>query len=103
NFEIQLVKNATLSGAAYSVVASDANVMFDVNATAMTGGTIVQIEYVAGSNHGQSVLNSVSTFNWDYQLGASLAGVSDVYTIGVRVLSGTGDIIGSLTFYDLTQ
>jgi hypothetical protein len=103
SFEIRLVKNATLSGAAYSVVASDANVMFDVNATAMTGGTIVQIEYVAGTNQGQTVLNSVSTFNWDYQLGASLAGVSDVYTIGVRTISGTGDIIGSLTFYDLTQ
>jgi hypothetical protein len=103
SFEIQLVKNATLSGAAYSVVASDANVMFDVNATAMTGGTIVQIEYVAGTNQGQTVLNSVSTFNWDYQLGASLAGVSDVYTIGVRTISGTGDVIGSLTFYDLTQ
>jgi hypothetical protein len=103
SFEIQLVKNATLSGAAYSVVASDANVMFDVNATAMTGGTIVQIEYVAGTNQGQTVLNSISTFNWDYQLGASLAGVSDVYTIGVRTISGTGDVIGSLTFYDLTQ
>ena len=103
SFEIQLVKNATLSGAAYSVVASDANVMFDVNATAMTGGTIVQIEYVAGTNQGQTVLNSVSTFNWDYQLGASLAGVSDVYTIGVRTISGTGDVIGSLSFFDLTQ
>jgi hypothetical protein len=103
SFEIQLVKNATLSGAAYSVVASDANVMFDVNATAMTGGTIVQIEYVAGTNQGQTVLNPVSAFNWDYQLGASLAGVSDVYTIGVKTISGTGDVIGSLTFYDLTQ
>jgi hypothetical protein len=103
SFEIQLVKNATLSGAAYSVVASDANVMFDVNATAMTGGTIVQIEYVAGTNQGQTVLNPVSAFNWDYQLGASLAGVSDVYTIGVKTISGTGDVIGALTFYDLTQ
>jgi hypothetical protein len=41
SFEIQLVKNATLSGAAYSAVASDANVEFDVAATAITGGTIV--------------------------------------------------------------
>ena len=43
------------------------------------------------------------SFNWDYQLGASLTGTSDVYTIGVRVFTGTGDIIGSLTFYDLTE
>jgi hypothetical protein len=103
NFEIQLVKNATLTGAAYSTVASDANVEFDVSSTAMSGGTIVQIDYAASSNQGTTALNPLSAFNWDYQLGASLAGVSDVYTIGVRVLSGTGDIIGSLTFYDLTQ
>jgi hypothetical protein len=103
SFEIQLVKNATLTGASYSAVASDANVEFDVSSTAMSGGTIVQIDYVAGSNQSQTVLNPVSLFDWDYQLGASLAGVSDVYTIGVRTLSGTGDVIGSLTFYDLTQ
>ena len=103
NFEIQLVKNATLTGASYSAVASDANVEFDVAATAMTGGTICQIEYAASSNQGTTALNPLSAFNWDYQLGASLAGVSDVYTIGVKTFSGTGDIIGSLTFYDLTQ
>jgi hypothetical protein len=103
SFEIQLVKNATLTNASYNAVASDANVQFDVAATAMTGGTIVQVDYAAGTNQGQTVLNPVSVFNWDYQLGASLAGVSDVYTIGVRTISGTGDAIGSLTFYDLTQ
>ena len=103
NFEIQLVKNATLTGASYSAVASDANVEFDVAATAMSGGTIVQIDYAASSNQGTNPLNPISAFNWDYQLGASLAGVSDVYTIGVKTFSGTGDIIGSLTFYDLTQ
>jgi hypothetical protein len=103
NFEIQLVKNATLTGAAYSTVASDANVQYDVSSTAMSGGTIVQIDYAASSNQGTTALNPVSAFNWDYQLGASLAGTSDVYTVGVRVFTGTGDIIGSLTFYDLTQ
>ena len=103
DFEIQLVKNATLTGASYSAVASDANVEFDVAATAMTGGTICQIEYAASSNQGTSPLNPIAAFNWDYQLGASLAGDSDVYTIGVKTFSGTGDIIGSLTFYDLTQ
>ena len=103
NFEIQLVKNATLTGAAYSTVASDANVQYDVSSTAMSGGTIVQIDYAASSNQGTTALNPVSAFNWDYQLGASLAGTSDVYTVGVRVFTGTGDIIGSLTFLDLTE
>jgi hypothetical protein len=103
SFEIQLVKNATLTNASYNAVASDANVEFDVAATAMTGGTIVQVDYAASSNQGTTALNPIAAFNWDTQLGASLTGVSDVYTVGVRVFTGTGDIIGSLTFYDLTQ
>jgi len=43
-------------------------------------------------------------YNWDLQLGSSLTGTSDIYTLGIRVLSGSsGAAIGSLTFYDLTQ
>ena len=103
NFEIQLVKNATLTGASYSAVASDANVEYDVSSTAMSRGTIVQVDYAASSNQGSTALNPISAFNWDYQLGASLAGTSDVYTVGVKVFTGTGDIIGSLTFLDLTE
>ena len=103
DFEIQLVKNATLTGASYSAVASDANVEYDVAATAMTGGTITQLDYVASSVLGNTPLNEPGAFNWDTQLGASLAGVSDVYTLGVRTITGTGDMIGSITFFDLTQ
>jgi hypothetical protein len=103
NFEIQLVKNATLSGAAYSLVTSDTNVLFDTNATGMTGGTITQINYAASSNQGTTPLNQVGVFNWDTQLGVSISGVSDIYTVGVRTLNATGNIIGSLTFFDLTQ
>jgi hypothetical protein len=51
----------------------------------MTGGTIVQVDYAASKSR-KTALNPVSAFNWDYQLGASLAGVSDVYTIGVRTI-----------------
>jgi hypothetical protein len=103
NFEIQLVKNANLSGAVYSLVTSDTNILFDVAATAMTGGTITQIDYAASSNQGTTPLNQVGVFNWDTQLGVSISGVSDIYTVGVRTLNATGNIIGSLTFFDLTQ
>ncbi len=41
DFEIQLVKNATLTGASYSAVASDANVEYDVAATAMAALTFL--------------------------------------------------------------
>ena len=46
---------------------------------------------------------ATSSFNFDLQLGASLAGVSDVYSLCARTVSATGGGIGLLTFYDLTQ
>lgn len=106
NYEVALFKNATLTGASYAAVSSDANVEADVSATAMTGGTIVQTDYVTTSGSGGvGALAAPTGYNFDLQLGVSLAGVSDIYTVGIRTVSGvtTGDAVGSLSFFDLTQ
>ena len=107
NYELALIKNPVLTGASWSAVPSDANVEFDVSATAIaTAGTIVQTGYISNSGGGGQASTIAPTgFNWDTQLGASLAGVSDIYTLGVRTISGatTGDGVGSISFYDLTQ
>lgn len=102
DYEIVLVKNATLTGASYDTTTFQ-NVDYDVTATAMTGGTIVSTQYATSSALATNTVQAQDGYNFDLQLGVSLANVSDVYTVGVRVLSGTGDAIGSLAFYDLTQ
>lgn len=108
NYEIALIKNPVLTGATWAAtVPSDSNVEFDVAATAIaTAGTIVQTGYIASSGGGgQADTVSPTGFNWDQQLGVSLTNVSDIYTLGVRTISGatTGDGVGSISFYDLTQ
>ena len=105
DFEVILAKNSTgLTGASWAAVASDANVEQDTSATAMTVGTIVDIQYVQSTNQSSGTINQTAAYNWDLQLGSSLTGTSDIYTLGIRVLSGSsGAAIGSLTFYDLTQ
>jgi hypothetical protein len=106
NYEVALVKNPTLTGASWAAVDTDANVQYDVASTAMTGGSIVQTDYVTTSGSG-GVGNLVAPtgYNFDLQLGVSLADVSDIYTVAIRTVSGatTGDAVGSLSFYDLTQ
>ena len=53
NYEVALIKNPTLTAATWATtVPSDANVEFDVAATAMSGGTIVQTDYVTASGSG---------------------------------------------------
>jgi hypothetical protein len=105
DFEVVLVKNATgLTSASWAATPSDANVEMDTSATAMTVGTIVDIQYVKSTNQSGGTINQLEAYNWDLQLGSSLTGTSDIYTLGIRVLSGSsGAAIGSLTFYDLTQ
>jgi len=107
NYEVVLIKNPTLTGATWAAtVPSDSNVEFDVAATATTGGTIVQSDYLASNTAGGTGSTSfANAYNFDLQLGASIAGVSDIYTVAVRTVSGatTGDALGSLSFFDLTQ
>ncbi len=107
NYEVALVKNTTLTGATWAAtVPSDSNVEYDVAATAMTGGTIVQTDYVTSSGSGGVQNTSLpNDYNWDLQLGATIGGTSDIYTLAIRTVSGatTGDAVGSISFYDLTQ
>lgn len=107
NYEVALLKNPTLTGATWAAtVPSDANVDYDVAATALSGGTIVQTTYVTSSGSGGTVNTAAAVdYNWDLQLGVSLAGTSDIFTLGVKTVSGAtkGDGVGSISFYDLTQ
>ncbi len=101
-YEIALVRNATLTGASYDTT-TFASVDFDVTATAMSGGDIVLNEYTTSSNQSAAQAQNDLLYNFDMQLGATIAGTSDVYTVAIRILSGTGSAIGSLAFYDLSE
>lgn len=101
-YEVALIRNATLTSASYDTT-TFSHVDFDVSATAMTGGEIVLNEYATASNQSGAQSQSDLVYNFDMQLGATIAGTSDVYTVAVRILSGTGSAIGSLAFYDLTS
>lgn len=105
NYEVCLVKNSTLTGASW-VTGTYAHVDYDVSATAMTttASTIVQSDFVTSSSQGRATLLAPTGYNFDLQIGASLANVSDTYTLGIRTVSGatTGDAVASFSFYDLT-
>ena len=105
NFQIALIKNPTLTSATWaSTVSSDSNVEYDVAATALTGGTIVQVDYATSSNQGTVITSAPTGYNFDLQLGATIAGTSDIYTVAAKLINGAaGEGVGLLQFYDLTQ
>ena len=104
NYEAVLLKNPTLTGASWDTTTFN-HVDYDVTATAVSGGTIVLHSYVSSSAQGRASSIAPTGYNFDLQLGASLAGVSDVFTLAIRVISGatTGDAVGAIDFLDLTD
>ena len=104
SYEVCVMKNSTLTGASWTSLSS--NVEYDVTATAMTTSVdgIYQNDYVTSSAQGRAILAAPTGYNFAFQLGTSLAGVSDTFTLGIRTISGatTGDAVGSISFYDLT-
>ena len=103
-YEVALIKNATLTGASFGTIpnSESQNVEYDITSTALTGGEIVNLRYVYGSNQAGGIITVEQDYNWDLQLGTTQSGVSDIYTVAARTLSGTADIIGAISFYDLT-
>ena len=103
-FEVALIRNGTLTGAGFTSIPDSItdNVEYDISSTAMTGGKIVDIRYAVSTNQSISQIAADVGYNWALQLGTTQAGVSDIYTVAARTISGTGDIVGSLGFYDLT-
>jgi hypothetical protein len=112
NYEVVLIKNATLGGGTSwtSGALSGGQVDVDVASTSLTNtaDNIVMTSYATATN--QSKTNAVAStgYNFDLQLGytASLSGngfsASDTYTVAARTLSGTNACLGSLSFWNLT-
>ena len=101
-FEVLMIKNATLTGPTAWNATSSSNVQADIASTGCSGGTIIHSNYVLASNLSSNLVSNGTDYNWDLQLGATLAGVSDTYTVAIRALTGTHSAIGTMAFWDLT-
>ena len=107
NYEVALISNPTLTGASWTSVSTTPNVQMDTSATAVTGGLIVQTDYVTSSGSGGvNPLVDPAGYNWSLQLGTSIAGVSDILTLAIKTVDSAtpaGDAYGTIAFWDLTQ
>src|SRR6056300_1427047 len=80
DFEVQLRLNATPS-TAFSYTSYSDNVEYDLTGTkTITGGTIVGQAYLSGKG-ANNLQFAQDGFNFDYQIGQTIAGVSDTYTL----------------------
>jgi hypothetical protein len=101
DFEIKLIRNATPS-TAFSYTSYSDNVEYDLTGTTtITGGTVVGQAYLSGKG-ANNLTFSQDGFNFYYQIGQTIAGVSDTYTLCAKGASNGDDICGTIKWVDLT-
>jgi hypothetical protein len=93
-----LLQNATLTGATWAGTSPTGTVQYDVAATAISGGIEIQSGYAASRE--LATLNAVDIFQ--FQLGRTLAGVSDTVTLALAATANNADVLAELGWQELS-
>jgi hypothetical protein len=101
DFEFGLFLNATPSSA-FSYTSYNDNVEYDLTTTTFSStGTQISCGYLGGKT-APSVFGGADFINFAYQLGQTIAGVSDTLTLAVRSGSPNGKVAVQFKWLDLT-
>lgn len=104
SFEIAWILNpTTLTNAGTLTWVQQGNIDYCIDATALTGGTIVQAEYFSSTQQSGGSLHKEASYNFDTQLGRTINDTSDVLVFAAQHLgSNAKNMRGSISYYDLT-
>jgi hypothetical protein len=102
DFEVGLYLNATPSSA-FSYTNYSDNVEYDITGTlTISGGTRIAGSFLSGKGTSLVTASESGNFNFSYQLGQTIAGVSDTLTLAGKGAANNDDIVGLLKWFDLT-
>lgn len=94
----RIVINPTLSGAAW-VTHYNGNVQYDISATSMASGSGTNV--VGGYVNKQGSLDIASINEFNFQLGRTINGVSDVFTVAMQPTSANTKILADLSWFEI--
>jgi hypothetical protein len=93
----KLVLNPTLTGAAWAGTSTSGTVEYDTAATAISGGIELQAGYVSSRE-----LSELGADAFAFQLGRTLAGVSDIVTLAMAATSNNADVLAQIGWQEIT-
>jgi len=93
----RLVANPTLTGATWAGTSSSGTVEYDTAATEVSGGTELQTGYVSSRE-----LSELGADAFAFQLGRTLAGVSDIVTLTMAATSNNADVLAQIGWQEIT-
>jgi hypothetical protein len=93
-----LLQNATLTGATFAGTSPTGTVQYDLAATAISGGIEIQTGYASA----RELTQLSATDFFQFQLGRTLAGVSDIVTLALAATANNADVLAELGWQELT-
>ncbi len=103
-FRYAVILNPVLSTGTVSWTSAgiDSSVEYDISATSLTGGTVIDTGIFVGSTKGGSSTVNLSDVNFSEQLGRSIAGVSDIFCLAAIATTNNDDAAGTLVWQEHT-
>lgn len=99
-FGYRVILNPTLTGASWVSADSDSAIEYDISASALSGGTVLDQGIFVGSNKGGAASVSSSEVDFSQQLGRTLAGVSDIWCIAAIATTNNDDAVASVSWQE---
>jgi hypothetical protein len=93
----KLVLNPTLTNANWAGTSSSGTVEYDTAATAISGGIELQAGYVSSRE-----LSELGADAFAFQIGRTLAGVSDIVTLAMAATSNNADVLAQIGWQEIT-
>ena len=93
----KLMLNPTLTNANWAGTSTSGTVEYDTAATAISGGIELQAGYVSSRE-----LSELGADAFAFQLGRTLAGVSDIVTLAMAATSNNADVLAQIGWQEIT-
>jgi hypothetical protein len=99
-FVYQLIINPTLTNASWTSASADSSVEYDLSATGLSGGTVIDQGIFVGSNKGGSASITSNDVDFSQQLGRTIAGVSDIWCLAAIATTNNDRAVGVVTWQE---
>jgi hypothetical protein len=99
-FAYRIILNPTLTNDSWNSAGTDSSVEYDIAATALAGGTVIDQGVFVGSNKGGSATITSTEVDFSQQLGRTLAGVSDIWCLAAEATTNNDDAIGVVSWQE---
>ena len=99
-FSYRIIVNPTLTDASWVSSGADSSVEYDISATALSGGTVVDQGIFVGANKGGSASITSNEVDFSQQIGRTIAGVSDIWCLAAIATTNNDDAVGVVTWQE---